>query len=77
MELTGYMWSEIEREARQVIAEEVQSSSLIATIFTRVLGRVGECNRSDPRTFDAGVLLGAGEVVCDNPEGSKDCVSQK
>ena len=71
------MWSEIEREPRQVIAEEeVQSSSLIATIFTRVLGRVGECNRSDPRTFDAGGLLGGGEV-CDNPEGSKDYVSQK
>jgi hypothetical protein len=71
------MWSEIEREPRQVIAEEeVQSSSLIARIFTRVRGRVGECNRSDPRTFDAGGLLGGGEV-CDNPEGSKDYVSQK
>jgi hypothetical protein len=70
------MWSEIEREPRKVIAEEVQSSSLIARIFTRVLRRVGECNRSDPRTFDAGGLLGGGEV-CDIPEGSKDYVSQK
>jgi len=53
------MWSEIERETRKVIAEEeVQSSRLIARIFTRVLGKVGECNRSDPQRFDAGGLLG-------------------
>jgi hypothetical protein len=71
------MWSEIEREPRMGMAgEEIQSSSLIARIFTCA---EKSCENAIEvfRECWLQVVLLEGDEVCDNPEGSKDCVSQR